>query len=297
MIFGLIFTVLVLLNYLCELIQIMIMDELKKLEDELKLKMSSPRTIGAYLYWNRQFLDFVKKQPEEVAEDDVKSFLASKIGDISPKSVALILSALRYFYKEVLKRDVVNIKTPKIPKTLPVVLTREETKRLIEAVENEKHRLIVELLYSSGLRVSEVMNLKVGDLELGERSGWVRSGKGEKDRLFFIADSLVEKLKDYIRKNGKTHGDYLFAGRNGKMSSRNVQKIVKLAAKNAGIGKNVHPHTLRHSFATHMLESGINIRQIQRLLGHENIGTTEIYTSISPEDLRKIKNPLDALFG
>lgn len=269
------------------------MKNLKKLEDELKLKMSSPQTVRTYLYWNKQFLDFVKKQPGEVTEGDVKSFIASKIDDTSPKSVALIISALRFFYRDVLKRDVVVVKTPKIPKTLPVVLTKEETKRLIEAVKNKKHRLILELLYSSGLRVSELVNLKVGDLELKENIGWVRKGKGEKDRLFLIAKSLSEKLKKHIV--NKKPDDYLFAGRTEKMGSRNVQKIVGSAAKRAGIEKKVHPHTLRHSLATHLLESGTDLRKIQMLLGHTNLSTTQLYLNVSRKDLKSIKNPLDDL--
>ena len=268
---------------------------LKKLEDGLKLKMSSPRTIRTYLYWNNQFLDFIKKDPEKVTEDDVRSFIASKVSDASPKTIALIISALKFFYREVLKRDVVKVETPKIPKTLPEVLTKKEIKLLMGSIKNKKHRLILELLYSSGIRVSELTNLKVGDLELTENFGWIRRGKGVKDRLFLIANTTSDKLEKHIEENGKKPSDYLFVGRNGKMSSRNVQKIVKLSAKKVGIEKNVHPHTLRHSLATHMLEDGINIRKIQTLLGHERISTTEIYTHISTVELKGIKNPLDEL--
>jgi len=270
------------------------MKELERLETELKLRGFSPFTIKSYLFYNQKFLEFVKKSVEEVSEEDVKNFIAQKISEgANPKTIVLIQSALRFFYDEVLKKGIVNLKPPKISKSLPIVLTREEVKALINSIKNKKHKLIVKLLYSSGLRLSELVNLKVGDLELEERIGWVRKGKGAKDRMFIISSKLVDELKEYIK--NKKDSDYVFSGRKGKMSVRNVQKIVKLAAKKAGINKPVHPHTLRHSFATHLLEAGENIRKIQELLGHSNLSTTQIYTHISTEELKKVKSPLDEL--
>lgn len=213
--------------------------------------------------------------------------------NVSAKSIILIKAALKFFYDEVLRKNIVNIKSPKVSQKLPIVLTKEEVKKLINSVKNEKHRLMIALLYSSGLRLSELVNLKVGDIELEERIGWVRSGKGAKDRLFIIPNVLVEDLKKHIRQKEET--DYIFEGHQGLMSPRNVQKIVSLATKNAGINKPVHVHTLRHTFATHLLESGEDIRKIQELLGHANLSTTQIYTHVSTEELKKIKNPLDSL--
>ncbi|MEM5794406.1 MAG: tyrosine-type recombinase/integrase [Candidatus Aenigmatarchaeota archaeon] len=270
------------------------MEELKKLETELKIRGFSDKTVKAYLFWNKKFLEQVKKKPEEVGEDDVKSFIAQKISEnVSPKSIVLIKAALKFFYHEVLGKKVVNFKTPKISKSLPIVLTKEEVKKLINSVENKKHQLIIKLLYSSGLRLSELVNLKVGDLELDENIGWVRGGKGKKDRLFIISKKLCEELKSLVE--GRNEEEFLFPGRKGRMSERNIQKIIKIAAKKAGIDKPVHPHTLRHSFATHLLEAGENIRKIQELLGHSNLSTTQIYTHVSTEELKKVKNPLDEL--
>lgn len=268
------------------------MEELQRLETELRLRAFSPQTVTSYLYWNKQFLNFANKKPEEVSEDDIKNYVADLLSrNVSPKSIVLIKAALKFFYDEILSRNIVNLKSPKTSKKLPVVLTKEEVKRLIDSIKNRKHKLIVMLLYSSGLRLSELLNLKAGDLELDEKIGWVRSGKGAKDRLFLLSNRLIEELKEYVQ--DKKEDDFVFTGRNGRMTPRNVQKMIKKIARNTGIEKNVHPHVLRHCFATHLLESGENIRKIQLLLGHSNLNTTQLYLDISNEELKKVKNPLD----
>lgn len=270
------------------------MEKLKILETELKLRGFSQRTIESYLYWNKKFLEHVNKESNQVTEDDIKNFIVEKMAkNISSKSIILIKAALKFFYDEVLKKSIVNLKSPKVLRKLPVVLTREEVKRLIDAIGNEKHRLMVKLLYSSGLRLGELLNLKVGDFELDENIGWVRSGKGGKDRMFIVSTKLVDELKEFVKR--AKENDYLFAGREGKMSGRNVQKIVCAAAYKARIEKSVHTHTLRHSFATHLLESGENIRKIQMLLGHSQLSTTQLYLDVSTDELKKVKSPLDEL--
>lgn len=270
------------------------MNLIKRLETELKLKGFSENTIKTYVFYNKRFLKFVGKKPEEIDEDDVKNFLAKKIDEKrSTRTLATIRAALKFFYDEVLGKNIVNFSTPKIERKLPLVLSREEIKKLIFSIKNKKHRLILMLLYSSGLRLSELVNLKVGDLELNEHIGWVRGGKGKRDRLFIISKKLAKMLKEYIKGKGKN--DYLFQGRSGKFSKRAVQKIVSNAARKANIDKKVSPHCLRHSFATHLLESGEDLRKIQELLGHANLSTTQIYTHVASESLKKIKNPLDQL--
>jgi integrase/recombinase XerD len=270
------------------------MEELQKLETELKLRAFSPQTVTSYLYWKKQFLNFVRKKPEEVTEDDIKNYIAGLLSkNVSGKSVVLIRAALKFHYDELLGKNIVNLKSPKISRKLPVVLTKDEIKLLIDSIKNKKHKLMVMLLYSSGLRLSELLNLKIGDLEFSEKIGWVRSGKGAKDRLFLLSNKLIGDLKEYVQ--SKKQSDYLFTGRNGRMTPRNVQKMIKNIARNAKIEKNVHPHSLRHSFATHLLESGENIRKIQLLLGHADLSTTQLYLDISTEELKKIKNPLDEL--
>jgi integrase/recombinase XerD len=152
---------------------------------------------------------------------------------------------------------------------------------------------MIKLLYSSGLRLNELTNLKIGDLEYNENIGWVRSGKGGKDRIFILSSKMIEELKNFTK--DRPNESFLFEGRNGRLSARAVQKAISSVAKKSGIQKSIHVHTLRHSFATHLLESGEDIRKIQELLGHSNLSTTQIYTHISTAELKKIKNPLDSL--
>jgi integrase/recombinase XerD len=287
-------TALGVLKFYTNQLQYLIMENLQKLENELKLRGFSERTVKMYLFYNRKFLEFINKDSDQVTEEDIKLFIASKMNaGTSAKSIVLIKSALRFFYDEVLKKNIVTFKSPKVSKKLPTVLTRDEVKRIIDLIENKKHKMIVMMLYSSGMRLSELTNLKVEDLELNEKIGWVRSGKGEKDRVFLLSDKIVENIGDFIA--GKEASGYVFSGRKGKLSQRLIQKIVASAAMRAGINKRVSPHTMRHSFATHLLESGENIRKIQELLGHSSLSTTQIYTHVSTEELKKVKNPLDNL--
>ena len=148
------------------------------------------------------------------------------------------------------------------------------------------------LLYSTGLRVSECVNLKINELELESNMGWVRSGKGSKDRAFFLSDKLSQEIKKYLQTLDETE-EYLFPGKNGHLTARNVQKIISNTAKLAKIPKKVTAHKLRHSFATHNLDAGVDIRIIQELLGHSDLSTTQIYTHVSKEQLKKVKNVLD----
>ena len=268
---------------------------LDELLTELKLRNFSDKTILAYVTHNKRFLKYVKKNERTITEKDVKSYIAHIISDrkSSPKTAALVKASLKFYYDEILKKKIVNFKTPKIEKHLPTVLTRNEIKKLINNAKTKKSKLILMTLYSSGLRLSECINLKLKDLELEEKIGWVRKGKGGKDRVIILSKTLVEKLKHH---NQTDIDAYLFSNKQGKtLSARNVQKIVARAARKAGIRKRVTPHALRHSFATHLLESGTDIRKIQELLGHANLQTTQIYTKVSTEELKKVKSPLDNL--
>jgi integrase/recombinase XerD len=266
---------------------------LPKLETELKLRGFSGNTIKAYLQYNRFFLNYAQKEPADVSEEDIKAYLASLIGKSSSRTVALVRAALKFYYDGVLKKNIVTLRTPKAEKKLPVVLSRDEMRKLIDAALTKKSRLLLMLFYSSGLRLSECINIRREDLDLNERTGWVRKGKGSKDRLFILSNALISELRQYFESN--TGAGFIFTGRKGRMSARNAQKIVKNAARNAKIGKKVSPHTLRHSFATHLLDSGVDIRKIQELLGHSNLQTTQIYTKVSAEELKKVKSPLDNL--
>ena len=212
---------------------------------------------------------------------------------MSPSSVALIKASLKFYYDGIHKKNIVNFKTPKIGRKLPVILTKKEVKKLIEAAKSVKSRLLIQLLYGSGLRISECLALKWDDLDLLEGTGWVRAGKGSKDRLFIYSKTLIKDLTE-LTKEGKSM--FIFSNKTGKPSSpRNAQKLIKRASMRAGITKVVSPHTLRHSFATHLLDDGVDIRKIQVLLGHSSLNTTERYTQVSTTQIKKIKSPLDYL--
>jgi len=269
---------------------------LKKLETELKLRGFSERTVDTYVRHNRLFLEATKKMPEEVTEEDVKNYMADlmAVKKLSGKTVALKKAALKFLYDEMMKKNIVNIKTPKTSKQIPEVLSREEIKKLIDAAPTSKTRLIIKLLYSTGLRVSELVNLKMKDLNLDDKSGWVRKGKGNKDRFFALSSLIIEELKQYVSTLDPNQG-YLFPGKNNTLTPRNIQKLLQTTADKAGINRQVSPHKLRHSFATHLLDSGVDIRLIQVLLGHSSISTTQIYTQVSNTQLKRVKNPLDSI--
>lgn len=271
---------------------------LQQLETELKIRGFTPATIKAYTTHNQRFLRFINKEPGAITEADIKSYLAYLMADKKQKatSVHLTLSALRFLYEVMLKKKLfLDIKPPKIEKKLPTVLTKEEVKQLLSVVNNQKHKLLIEFLYSSGLRVSEVVKMKVNDLDFSEKMGRVISGKGKKDRHIILSLQLLEHLQQYLRTR-KYSSEHVFTGHGSKpMSVRMAQRIVHEAAQEAGIKRRVFCHALRSSFATHLLESGTDIRVIQLLLGHQNIGTTERYVHVSTEQLKKVKSPFDSL--
>ena len=269
---------------------------LEKLEVELKISKNSNYTLRNYLECNKQLFKFTKKAPEDITEDDVKKYIATNLSDKSASSIIVFLSAIRYAYSSILKKDItISIKRPKKEKRLPVVLTKNETKKILNSLQNKKSKLMISLMYACGFRVSELVNLKIDNFDFYEKIGHVRQGKGKKDRIFNIPLFLEKDLKEYAEKQKKQGQEYLFSGSKGALSSRNIQKIVSKAANKAGIKKPVHCHTLRHSFATHLLEAGTDIRKIQELLGHSDLSTTQIYTHISTEELKKIKSPIDEL--
>jgi integrase/recombinase XerD len=266
---------------------------LKKLETELKISKFSNYTLRNYLSANRKLLETNKKNPEQIEQDDVKLYLADNMQDKAAISTILFLASVKFAYTSLLQKDpTAGIKRPKAEKKIPVVLTKDEVTKLIESSETLKSKFIIQLLYSSGLRVSEIVNIKPTDLDFNENRGWVRSGKGKKDRLFILSEKLSKKLKKYIDKN--SDWEYVFS-KNKPLTTRNIQKIITNTSKKASIDKQISPHTLRHSFATHLLEAGVDIRKIQVLLGHSSIATTQMYVQISHEQLKSIKNPLDEL--
>src|SRR3989344_8299931 len=267
------------------------MQEIDKLKTELKIRGLSQLTVKNYSFFVEKFLEKTKKQTEELNEHDVKAYLSEMFDTKSKNTILLAAAAIKFFYTEILKKDFSGIKMPKKERKLPEVLTKEEVKLFIENADNVKSRLIISMLYSSGIRVSELVNLKVNDLNFLENIGWVRKGKGSKDRIFTLSNNLKEELQEYLR--GREN-EYIFS-KDKALTTRNIQKIIQNTRKRAEINKKVTPHTLRHSFATHLLENGTDIRIIQSILGHSNLNTTQMYTHISSEQIKKVQNPLDGL--
>jgi integrase/recombinase XerD len=207
------------------------------------------------------------------------------------------VAALRFFCGHVLRDRglVAAVPSPKRQRSLPAVLSMSETRRLFGALVNPKHRLMALLLYSSGLRVSELLRLRAEDLDMDRRLVRVRRGKGGKDRYTVYSEAAADDVAHYRALYAPQH--YLFPGArpDRPMSSRSVQHVIAAAAKRAGIEKRVTPHTLRHSFATHLLEHGIDVRHIQELLGHASLATTQLYTHVAQRDALHIRSPLDLM--
>jgi len=270
---------------------------LDKLETELKIRGFSQKTVDSYLLHNKQFLNFTKKQPDQVEEQDIKNYLAHLISEkkYKPRSVNLALSSLKFFYYNILNKKIMeNIKPPKLDKKIPTVLTDDEVRSLLNVLENPKHKILISLMLSSGLRVSEAVSVKMDDINFNDKTLIVRSGKGNKDRITIVSEKLLEDIKAYLEKR-KDKNPYLFFIRDTHVTIKLAQKIIKQAARNANLSKRIYCHALRSTFATNLLNNGVNLRYIRALLGHANLSTTEIYTQVSTEELKKIKNPLDML--
>ena len=273
---------------------------LNELKKELVLRKYSQRTIKPYLYHNREFLHFSKKNPFKVSNEDIRDYMYHLANDkeVSTSTLNTAINALRFYYGEVLKRGFVyEIKRPKKDKKLPVVLSQEEVSQILSSVNNIKHKTILMLVYSAGLRVSEVVKLKPADIDAGRRLIHVRGGKGRKDRYTLLSDVAMLSLSEYSDKYKPLKWLFPGARKEKHISTRTVQAIFEQARERAGIEKEVSVHSLRHSFATHLLEGGTDLRYIQELLGHKSSKTTEIYTHVSNRDLNKIKSPLDMWGG
>jgi integrase/recombinase XerD len=281
------------------LIQIVpIVTWLENLRKELIARRYSPKTIKAYIFSNKQLFNFTRKPAEFIAKEDIRDFLVylAEEKSVATSSLNITINALKFFYHEILKNDlVIDITRPKKDKKLPVVLSKEEISRILTAVVNLKHKSILMLTYASGLRVSEVVRLKIEDLDQERKLIMIKGAKGRKDRYTVLSDVAFQILQEYCSKF-KPEG-WLFPGfqNNGHISIRTAQSVFGQAKDAAGIEKDVSIHSLRHSFATHLLEGGTDLRYIQELLGHQSSKTTEIYTHVSNRILGKIVSPLDTM--
>ena len=211
----------------------------------------------------------------------------------SRAAVDQAINALRFLYVEMYHRDFVlkDVPRPKKERKLPVVLSHSEVLQIAQTIQNPKHRLMIELMYAAGLRVSEIVKLRVQDVNLEELTLFVRASKGKKDRLTVFSESLKDALRRQM--DGKGARDLVFPGEHGGgLTPRTVQKVFNTALKASEVRKNAFCHSLRHSFATHLLDVGVDIRYIQSLLGHARLQTTSIYTKVRNPNLLKIKSPL-----
>lgn len=265
---------------------------------ECSRRRLSPRTIKTYQQCVERFLRKTNKSIDKLSKKDVRLFLEDLDNKgRAGKTLNVYHMAIRLFMQDILKKKMwLNIKYSKVPKRLPVSLTKEEIKKLINSIKNEKHKLMIKVLYSSGMRVSELTNLRIEDLELDKNYGFIRQGKGNKDRLFIIAKNVKQDILGLIKKENLGSEGFLFISlRNKKYDIGSIRLMLKNSAKKAEIKKNISPHTLRHSFATHLVENGYSVSEIQALLGHKSPETTFIYLHGASPNLIKVESPLDKL--
>lgn len=263
----------------------------------LKGKRYSTSTLQTYTFFVADFINFhTKKALEELTNRDVELFIEKVFieRNYSVSSQRQFVSALKLFivfYPQTKINDLV-LERPKRSRQLPSVLSQEEVLSIIQSTQNLKHRAIIALLYSCGLRISELINLKLADFHIERKQLIVKNGKGRKDRYVSLADSFLPLLSNYY--NSYKPKIYFVEGQNGgNYSAESVRQFLRKSCLKAKIKKNVTPHTLRHSYATHLLENGVDIRYIQSLLGHAKPETTMIYTHVKRKDLMDIQNPLD----
>lgn len=257
----------------------------------------SPSTIRIYTNMLQQFFSYYHAyKPQEITNEQINSYLRYliQVREVSESTQNQAINAIKFYYERVLggNRQTYYIERPRKGRYLPTVLSEKETILLLKTSKNLKHKAILTIIYSCGLRISELLNIKLNHIDYDSNRIHIVSAKGKKDRYVPLANMAKKMLDIYIQKIKPE--EYLFEGINGgKYSATSVQKFIKKYANEAGITKTVTPHTLRHSFATHLLEKGTDLRYIQHILGHNNSKTTEIYTHITQVGMEKIKNPLD----
>ena len=280
------------------------MTRLRKLMlDELERRNYASSTADAYVHALKEFAAHFRRPPDQLGPQQISEFQLHLLRDLklAPLTVRQHIAAVRFFFVHTLKRHYPpgEFRYPKTPKKLPIILSKEEVTRMIDAATTLLHRTLLMTLYSTGMRRAELASLKVNDIDSHRMVIHIRQGKGGKDRDVPLSPTLLETLREYWR--WKKPRLYLFPGeaKNGSngehLTSKAVYHAVKGAARRAGIQKNVGPHTLRHSFATHLLESGADLRTIQLLLGHASLNHTTVYLHLSQRHLRACPNPLDEL--
>ncbi len=271
----------------------------KRFQEQLKLKGYSENTLRTYSLEFAQLLYILKSYPvDQLTPERLRAYFlyCKETLKLSESEIQSRINAVKFYFEQVLHRPrmFIDIPRPKKKLTLPKMLNKREIQKIISVTQNRKHRLILQLCYGMGLRVSEVVNLKLSDIDSQTMLVRVEQSKGKKDRMVALPESVLDEMRAYYLKYRPKK--YLFEGQNGgKYSGRSAQAVFKKAMKKAGIKKQIGIHGLRHSYATHLLENGTDIRFIQELLGHNSIKTTQIYTHITNASKAKIKSPLDLL--
>lgn len=259
----------------------------------------SIQTIKTYKTHFEEFANFYNRHDlAKIDENMIKAFLRYLVTErkISVSYQNQAINAIKFYYERILggQRKVYYIDRPRREKTLPTVLSEEEIVSILNSIDNIKHKAIIMTIYSAGLRISEAVNLKLSDIDSKRMQIRIEQSKGKKDRYTLLSTKTLEILRRYFK-------DYkpkiwLFEGQGGeKYATRSIQNILKMAISKTNITKHITVHTLRHSFATHLLENGTDLRYIQSLLGHESSNTTEIYTHVTTKGFDQIKSPLDKL--
>ena len=269
--------------------------------EKLKQKRYSENTIKTYCHYFKDFQKaFKDKKIENIGTNDINRYIHDlvKVKNISLSQQNQRINAIKFYYEKVLGKEKVyyNIDRPRMEKKLPDVLSKEDVGAMLKATKNSKHQCIIALIYSCGLRRSELINLRLEDVDSKRMMIKLRGAKGKKDRYVQLAKTSLNLLKTYYKKEQPT--TWVFEGNDGKQySATSIFNVIKNTARKAGIKKRVYPHILRHSFATHHLEQGTDLRYIQEWLGHASSKTTEVYTHVSKKDFNRFKNPLDDILA
>ena len=272
--------------------------------EDLRMRKFAPKTQAAYLRAIRQFARFLGRSPDTATVENLRDYQLHLIDHgVSPVSLNAAISGLKFFFEVTLGKPelMARMKPVRVPRTLPVVLSPEEVRRLIAAATNLKHQTALSVAYGAGLRASEVVTLRVSDIDSQRMTLRIEQGKGRRDRYAMLSPVLLERLRVWWRvahaQGCMLDGGWLFPGMDpvDPLTPRQLNRAIQSAAEAAQIDKHVSMHTLRHSFATHLLEQKEDIRVIQVLLGHRKIETTTLYTQVATDLLRKVISPLDRL--
>jgi site-specific recombinase XerD len=269
-----------------------------QMEMDMRLRRFSPKTIACYLACMKGVAKHFRKSPAELGDEEIRAYLHYLMEErkVSQSVLVQTYSALKFFFEKTLQKQWNAFRIPRCKqrRKLPGVLTREEVKSILSATKNLKHRAILMTIYGAGLRIGEVTRLKVSDIDSGRMMIRVNEGKGLKDRYSLLGERNLEMLRLYWKAYRPL--EWLFPGRNASepVSISAIQRVFKTSLEKAGIKKKASVHTLRHCFATHLLESGTDLYYIQRLLGHKSASTTSVYLHITGKDIGKIKSPIDS---